>query len=134
MIFRFFSGAIVLLSTIFIDLDHVLIYFLETKNINPFKFWAWSMRRKKYYNSLSWPDREKLKSPHFILHGVEFVFILILLALIHNFFFWVLLGIVFHIILDFIDLFYKGMGHYSIKTSQIWLWQRNKKKKKLNYK
>lgn len=130
--FSLFAAAIVFLSAIFIDLDHVLLYFIETKNLNPHKFWNWSMRRKNYYHNLSSVERARLKSPHFILHGIEFLIILIGLGFVHSLFFWILIGASFHLILDFIHLFYEGISHYSIKTSQIWLLQRNKNKKSMN--
>ena len=125
------ASFIIFLSAIFIDLDHVLIYFLETKDINPYKFSEWTIKRDAHYKSLSKSERKKLKLPHFIFHGIEFVVVLVLLILVHNLFLWILFGVIFHLILDFIHLFYEGITHYSIKTSQIWLWQRNKNKKKM---
>jgi hypothetical protein len=53
---------------------------------------------------------------------------LALLSFLHIFFFWILLGVILHLILDFVVLIYEK-EHLSIKTSQIWLWQRNKNKK-----
>jgi len=126
--FSLFAGLIVFLSSVFIDLDHVLIYFLKTKNLHPFKFYSWSLVRKEIWKKLSSKEKEDFKRPHFILHGVEAVFVLILLSYLHVFFFWILLGVLFHLILDFIVLFYER-EHLSIKTSQIWLWQRNKNRK-----
>ncbi len=126
--FSLFAGLVVFLSSIFIDLDHVLIYFIKTKNLHPFKFYNWSLVRKEIWNKLSSKEKEDFKRPHFILHGLEAVLILILLSYLHVFFFWILLGVLLHLILDFIVLFYER-EHLAIKTSQIWLWQRNKNRK-----
>lgn len=129
--FSLFGAIIVFLTTIFIDVDHILIYFIETRSLDLNNFYSWSMKKREWYRNLSEKDRENLRQPHFILHGIEFVLFLIPLILIHNLFLWVLIGVLFHLVLDFIQLFYEGVSHYSIKTSQIWLWQRNKNKKRV---
>jgi hypothetical protein len=126
--FSLFAALVVFFAAIFIDLDHVLIYCLETKNMNPFKFWKWSMKRKSCYEKLSESEKKDTKLPHFIFHGIELVLILIALTFISVFFLWILIGVVLHLILDFCILIYKN-EHLSIKASQIWLWQRNKNKK-----
>lgn len=126
--FSLSAGLVVFLASIFIDLDHVLIYFLKTRNLHPLKFYNWSLVRKEIWSKLSSNEKEDFRRPHFILHGIEAVVILSFLSFLHEFFFWVLLGVLFHLILDFIILFYER-EHVSIKTSQIWLWQRNKNRK-----
>lgn len=126
--FPLIASLVVFLSAVFIDLDHVLIYYIETKNLNPFNFWKWSIKRKNAFLSLDKTKRILFKQPHFLLHGIEFVFILLVLSIFFLFFKWVLIGVVFHLILDIINIIYND-NHLSIKTSQIWLWQRNKNKK-----
>lgn len=128
--FSLFAGLIIFLSSVFIDLDHALLYVIETKNINPFKFWKYSMDKDKYLKSMPKQEREFFKKPHFIFHGIEFIIILILLSFIHIFFFWILVGMLFHLFLDLIYLMYRKED-MTIKFSQILLWQKNKKKKKL---
>jgi len=126
--FSLFAGLIVFLSAIFIDLDHVLIYVLKTKNINPIKFYTWSFAKKDCWNKLTKDEKKEFALPHFILHGIEFILVLVVLSLAHSFFYWILLGVLFHLFLDFIVLIY-DREEISIKTSQIWLWQRNKNRK-----
>ncbi len=129
--FSLFAGFIIFLSSIFIDLDHVLLYCLEKKNLHPRKFFAWGNEHTRRWYSLSKEERENYQSPHFILHGIEFVAILIIFSFYHNFFLWVLFGVLFHLFLDLIDLYCKrDIHHFSLKTSQIWLWKRNRQKKK----
>ncbi len=127
--FSLFAGLVILLSSVFIDLDHVLIYFLKTKNLNPWKFYSWSMIKRRAWFSLPLKERKKYGCPHFILHGLEFVLIIAFLSLFHIIFFWILWGIILHLILDFIELINRR-EHLSCKASQIWLWQRNKNRKK----
>jgi hypothetical protein len=126
--FSLFAGLIVFLSSVFIDLDHVLIYFLKTKNLNPYKFYNWSMKRKKAWSCINAEKKNEFLKPHFILHGIEFLALVLILSFFHNFFFWIFLGVSFHLALDFVVIFYEK-EHLSIKLSQIWLWQRNKNKK-----
>ena len=123
-----FAGLIVFLASVFIDLDHVLLYFIKTKNLHPWKFYSWSMNRRNAWLKMSFNKKEKSKRPHFILHGVEFIIILSFLSVIHSFFLWILLGVSFHLLLDIIELLYRK-DHLSVKISQIWLWQRNKNRK-----
>jgi hypothetical protein len=129
--FPLLGALVVFLAAIFIDVDHILIYFLETKSLDLGNFYSWSMKKREWYKSLSSKERERLRQPHFILHGIEFILFLIPLVFLHDFFLWVLVGVLFHLMLDFIHLFYESSTHYSIRTSQIWLWQRNKNKKRV---
>jgi len=126
--FSLFAGLIIFLSSVFIDLDHVLIYVIKTKNINPCKFYSWSMKRKKAWELTSFEKKEEFRKPNFIFHGVEFILLLIISSFLNSFFLWILMGILLHLVLDFIMLVYER-EHLSIKTSQIWLWQRNKNRK-----
>ncbi len=128
--FSLFAGFIVFLASIFIDLDHVLLYFLETKDLHPAKFFEWGNKKEALWHSLSTQEKKNYQAPHFILHGIEFVIILLIFSLFHPFFMWVLLGILVHLALDFIDLYQKRKTHhFSLKASQIWLWRRNRGKK-----
>jgi len=126
--FSLFSGLIVFLASVFIDLDHVLFYFLKTKNLNPWKFYNWSMTRRKEWLKLTNEERKIYKFPYFVLHGIELIIVLVALSYLHIFFFWILLGILLHFILDISELAHNKF-HISYKTSQIWLWQRNKNRK-----
>jgi hypothetical protein len=128
--FSLLAGAIIFLSAIFIDLDHVLLYSLETKNLHPKKFFNWSERKALAWENLEKEERDKLKSPQFILHGIEFLIALIVFSKFNIFFYWVLLGIIFHLLLDLMDIYnQRKFSPMYIKLSQIWTWHRNKNKK-----
>ncbi len=126
--FSLFAGFVIFMASVFIDMDHVLLYFLKTKNLNPWKFYSWSMFQRQEWFRLTNEERKMYKFPHFVLHGIELIIVLIVLSYLHMFFFWVLLGILLHFILDITDLL-KRRWPLSYKTSQIWLWQRNKNRK-----
>jgi hypothetical protein len=129
--FSVVTGILIFLSSVLVDIDHVLIYFLETKNIHPKKFWDYSIEKKIQWGKLDHQQRYSYKRPHFILHGIEFIIILILFSFFWKLSFFVFLGILFHLSCDFVILIYEK-EHISLKFSQIWLWQRNKNKKDLN--
>ena len=100
--FSLFAGLVVFLSSVFIDLDHVLIYFLKTKNLNPWKFYSWSIERKEKFDLVSFEKRKDFKRPHYIFHGIEFLVLLVLLSSLNIFFYWILLGVSFHLVLDLV--------------------------------
>jgi hypothetical protein len=127
--FSLFSGFVIFLTSIFMDLDHVLLYYLDTKNLNPSKFMNYSRKRKECWRNISENESNLYKKPHFILHGMEFLLLLLIFSFLHVFFLWILIGILIHLFFDLFVLIYEK-EHISIKTSQIWLWQRNKNKKK----
>ena len=114
-----FGFSLIFLSSVFIDLDHAMRYSLKTGNFNPIKFMKWSKKEKC-------PKKEvcKYKYPQFIFHGIEFVTILIILAIFFQFVKFILIGVVFHLILDYIWIFNKGYP-WEIKLSQIYVYKRN---------
>lgn len=128
--FSIIYGVIVFLSSVFIDLDHVLVYFLETKSLHPKKFWEYSISKKAKWDNLTISEKESLKRTHFIFHGIEFILILILISIFVKILFLVLAGVLFHMVCDLIYLLYSG-EHVSFKVSQFWLWHRNRSKKSL---
>ena len=125
--FSLLGASLVFLSAIFIDLDHVLIYFIKTKNLNPKKFWSWSVKKGESIRKLSLSERANLKYSQFILHGIEFVLLLVIFSILNKLFIFILVGILFHLVLDLINLYYNDHPIY-IKLSQIYLYKKNKSK------
>jgi len=124
--------SIIFLASILIDLDHIPIYFFKTKDLHPIRFLEWHKRNKNEWKKLSKKERLKYKEPHLILHGLEFIFVLLILSLFSTIFLCILIGVLFHLVLDFIVLIYER-EHPALKTSQIWLWQRNKNRKEFKF-
>lgn len=119
-----FAFSLIFLSSVFIDLDHAMRYSFKTGNFNPIKFWKWSNKHKLSNKEIK--DMRRYKYPQFIFHGVEFVFILIILSFYFYFVRFVLIGVLFHMILDYIWIFNKGFP-WEIKLSQIYVYMRNLK-------
>lgn len=128
----FFNIILILFSSILIDLDHYFRYIIIKKNFNPKIFWNWSTKQNHDWSNLTTKERfEKYKIPMYAFHGIEFWLILIYLSLIFPILIWVLIGIAFHMFIDFIDSYYKNYPLY-FKFSQIYIYLVNKRKKEIN--
>ena len=122
---------ILFLSTwFFIDLDHVVLYILETKNFHPRKFLEHHAIEKSQRSSLSEEEKLKQEFPHFFLHGIEFLILLIILSFLNETFLFILIGFLFHLILDCICMFHDE-ENILFKLSQTYTYIKNKKAKKL---
>ena len=71
---------------------------------------------KKHFEALklSKKDKLKLRPAPCIFHGVEAIIILFLLSFISPIFSYILLGFVFHQLLDAINMAYYGLPFYHI--------------------
>ncbi|MDO8516830.1 MAG: hypothetical protein Q7S33_01785 [Nanoarchaeota archaeon] len=128
--FSISAGIIVFLAAVFIDLDHYFRYIIKTKNFNFIKFMKLSYIEGKKLRNLSKNEKLQYKMPHFLFHGIEFFLIILILSFFNSIFFWILIGITFHMILDFIDMYYHK-DPFSVKLSQIYVFIKNKNKKEL---
>ncbi len=125
--FSLLAGMIIFLSSFLIDFDHVIRYIFLKKDINPKKFWNWSMNSKKSWCSLSCNQKRKIKFPIFFFHGIEFWIIILILAIFSPFFLWILIGILIHMIADISFLIYNHDPLY-FKLSTIYTIITNKNK------
>lgn len=89
----------IFLASVFIDIDHFLIYVYHRKN--------WSLRKAlKYYDEVvkretQWiREGKKWKSHIQIFHTLEFHLLVLILAFYFNWLYFVLVGMVFHSLLD----------------------------------
>lgn len=126
----FIGFFIIILSTILIDIDHYLYYICKKKDWNLNNAYNWFIERKKRLNQLSKKERQKYKKDILIFHGIEFLILVILLLFIHRYFFFVFIGVLFHMLLDLISLIYFNEPIYA-KISWIYNWKRNKNKESL---
>lgn len=123
--------TILFLSTwFFIDLDHVLLYVIKTRNFNPLKFITWSREKKLVRMSMSEEELSKQKFPYYFFHGIEFLTILSLLSFWNELCFFILLGFIFHLILDFFCDFYDNED-FASRICLTYNYIKHKKLKKL---
>ncbi|MDD5193719.1 MAG: hypothetical protein PHF67_03985 [Candidatus Nanoarchaeia archaeon] len=120
--------TIIFLSSILIDFDHYLYYAFKKKDFNPINAYHWLVKRRKEWIGLSVNEREQYKKRIFIFHGIEFWILLLALSLVYNPLFFVLAGIFFHMLFDYIELIYLDSPLYQ-KFSQIYNHMKNKGKR-----
>jgi len=124
-----FQLAIIFFSSFLIDFDHYLLYLFKTKDFSLKKARKYFFKRRREWIALSIEERKKYKRPIFIFHGMECWLLLAALATyIHSLFWFVLIGIAIHILLDYIEYIYIGDPLYG-KTSQLYVYLTNKNKK-----
>lgn len=124
----FIGFMIILLSAFFIDFDHYLYYVYQKHDLSLKNAYSWFIKRSKFLHSLTPKQRQQYKKPILIFHGIEFWLILVLLALIHQIFLFVIAGAIIHIACDLIQFIYINEPLYS-KLSQILTFILNKNKK-----
>jgi len=121
---------IIFLSSVLIDFDHYLYYVIKKKDFNLRNAYVWFIEELKIRKSLSLEEREKMENGIIIFHGIECWLLLVLLIFVSRLFIFVLIGILIHMIFDFIDL-YRYNAPFYVKFSQIYTHKRNKKKKEM---
>jgi len=125
------QATIIFFSSFLIDVDHYLLYIFQTKDLSFKRARKYFIKRRKRWISLPLNEREKYKRPIFIFHGIEFWLLLILLTNYTSLIWFVLLGILIHITLDYIDLIYLRASVLS-KFSQFYVYFSNKKKEEFD--
>ncbi len=123
-----FQAFLIFFASVFIDFDHYLWYVCRKKGLNPFISVRYFKEKKRKYLSLNPEERNKYKKPLLIFHGIEFILILFILSFFNGFFIFIIIGIIFHLILDYIELIHLKEPLY-IKSSQILVFIKNQKKK-----
>ncbi|MFA6023150.1 MAG: hypothetical protein WC781_03620 [Candidatus Pacearchaeota archaeon] len=124
------SGFLIIwASSVLIDIDHYLYYVYRKKDWNLNNSFNWFIDLSKKYNKLSIEQREKVYFGFYFLHGAEAI--LILLIFIYFFqniiLIYILIGFLFHQLLDLIDLYIKKMKSYKLVS---FLYSIHKKKGK----
>lgn len=89
-----YNVIIVYIAAVFIDADHWLFYMVTKKDYS-----IKSLKKAYYYCK----DNEFKDALH-ILHVVEFWGIIAILSFFYKFFFFIFIGIIFHLYLDLIEL------------------------------
>lgn len=99
-----YGVLIIFLSSFLIDVDHYLLFVYKEKDFSVKNSYELGKKINKKWKSLGYKEKREYKCPIFILHGIEFWIILVLLSFVHNIFFWIFIGITIHMIIDLIEL------------------------------
>lgn len=98
-----FYLGLLFLASFLIDFDHYIEAVLHTKKLSLFKAFD-------YYKSLQQREQEsykkglRKKGEFYIFHTVEFHLFIVLLSIFFPFLFYIFLGMVFHSLLDILDM------------------------------
>jgi len=100
----FFGILVVFLSSVLIDIDHYAIYVYRNKDWSLKKAFDWFIGFKE----LRKKSKKKWVSPISILHTIEVLFLISILAIYNQFVFLILIGFLFHSICDILEMGYKN--------------------------
>lgn len=96
---------IIAFSSILIDIDHYIYYFIKKRDFNPFNACKWYyLSVKEKFSLLPFKEKKNFYVGFFFLHGVEISLVFAVLGFIlSEYFFFVSIGIFFHLFLDVTD-------------------------------
>lgn len=125
---------IIFLSSFAIDIDHYLYFVYRTKKLSIKKSISWYFINKDLFDKMSDKEKDQIFTGLCFLHGIEAMIILAILSFIFptysSIFIYILLGFLFHQILDAIHL-YIIKYRFDKVISFIYSVQVNKKRKLL---
>jgi len=126
--FPVLAGTIIFLSSFIIDVDHYFYYAYIKKDLSPFNAVKWFYIQHKKFIGLTKQQKANVKHAVNIFHGIGFWVILLILSFYYQIFFWILLGVIIHIIPD---IFYTLKHEFpiSIKLCPLIVYIKNKKAK-----
>lgn len=122
------SLAIIFISSVLIDVDHYLYYLFNEKDFSLSKAYFWFKEKREKWKNLAIKERQRYKRIQLIFHGIEFMVLLVILSFFNTFFFWILIGFLFHMFIDITELLIFKDTIW-IKLSQIYVYFSNKRKK-----
>lgn len=94
------NTIIILLSSIFIDVDHYFFYAYKYKEYSLMKAYSHSINTGKKFLGIPRNKRGDFYSGFYIFHGIEIILLLVSFSVFFQFFFFVAVGIAFHLLLD----------------------------------
>ena len=130
----FKGGIVVFLASFLIDFDYYLWYVVVKKDWNPFRAIKWSHKliekgrkigMKKVYS--------KYRTPVRIFHSVLLIFFLgILWIYVGPLFFWIMIGFIFHLFLDYVAALMEKVTIYD-KVFPLFYMYFGLKKKRIDF-
>ena len=91
-----FQASLIFIASVFIDFDHYIFIIKRKRYFNLKKAYFWHKNLPK-----------KRKPIMHIFHSIEFIVLVAILSFYFNIFLFILIGMLFHSILDIIDLSYR---------------------------
>jgi len=98
-----FEAILIFLASFSIDIDYLLYYFYRKRSFSLSKTYRFAKENGHKYKKLSYEEKKKYFRAFRLFHGIETLIILFLLGiLLHNLFYYVLIGALLHLIMDYI--------------------------------
>ncbi|MFA5020218.1 MAG: hypothetical protein WC533_03905 [Candidatus Pacearchaeota archaeon] len=129
---------IIWFSSFLIDVDHYLFYVFLKKDISLKNSYHWFVKKHRKFKELSINERkERIKERcpiPVIFHGIEFILLLIILSFFSKIFVYILIGVVFHQLLDFISITHdrSDIRHIGSQTYNFIQYKKRLKRNHLN--
>lgn len=115
----FLACLLFLKASVLIDVDHYLFYAWKKRDWHLGRAFGWFVSKKKKFEKLVRAERKKVMNAWFFLHGFESILVFVLLGyFVWAIFYFVALGFLFHLMMDWIDLV-KKIGRFD-KISSAW--------------
>jgi hypothetical protein len=122
------EAGIIFLASFLIDFDHYAYYVVKEKDFNLKNAYRWFKKRSKLFSTLSKARKNKIPRTFSFLHGLEWVFLFFLSGKIFSpVFFFIAIGMLFHLILDCIDSYIILRRIRKISVIYDYFYIRNKK-------
>ena len=95
------EASILFFSSFLIDVDHYLYYVFRKRKLGILSAYNWFVIHGKRFRQLSKEEKLKHYCSILIFHGIEPLILLFFLSQIFPLFYFILLGFVFHLLLDY---------------------------------
>ncbi|OGJ15843.1 hypothetical protein A3K73_01605 [Candidatus Pacearchaeota archaeon RBG_13_36_9] len=122
------SASLIFFSSFLIDFDHYIYGAYKKKTLSFKKIYSFFIEHRTKWRSLSYEQKKKSKYPILLFHGVEFILLIFLLSFKFNIFYFIFLGSLFHIFVDYIEVLSEKDPLY-VKASVLYVYFNNKNKK-----
>ncbi|HRZ85793.1 MAG TPA: hypothetical protein P5277_03345 [Candidatus Paceibacterota bacterium] len=111
-----FGSLTIFLSSILIDFDHYIYFIWKKRNLSIKKSYNWYIDTEKKYSQLPKELKRKVYFGFYFLHGIEAIILLLITYFLTKqlLFIYILVGFVFHQILDFIELRIRNIKSYKL--------------------
>ena len=96
-------AIIIFASSVLIDVDHYTYHVYKKKDWSLRNAYNWHIKNLKKFLSLPKKQREKVYGCVYALHGIEIVLLALLGSFLSKIFFFIAIGVSFHLILDIVD-------------------------------
>lgn len=104
-------------AAVFIDADHYFYYALVKKDWSLKRSLQWFAEGEKKFLSLPLPERGNVALGVYVFHGMEFLFLVFLLSWWWQGLLLILSGLLFHHILDSVDLIQRKISPEKVFSS-----------------